>query len=154
MPHLKTPSVLFAGLVLPALLLGQTAPSMVEQSAVQPVAVIVDRMRREISERGLTLFVTVDHAANARSVADSLPPTTLLLFGHPGGGTALMKCRREIGIDLPLKMLIWEADDGITHVGYTDVAWLAELHRLDGCEPVVARITTLLTDLLAVATRP
>lgn len=52
----------------------------------------------------------VNHEANVRSVGLQLPPTVLLLFGNPKAGTALMEERRTIGIDLPLKMLIWVAD--------------------------------------------
>ena len=125
---------------------------MVVLRSQQTVAEVVTRLTSEIAARGLTLFATIDHAANARTVNDSLPPTTLLLFGHPAGGTALMKCERRIAIDLPLKMLVWEDGDGRTWVGYTDPVWLASHHRMPGCGPVIDRTRGLLAGLAQHAT--
>ncbi len=135
-------------LLSPAILTAQdTTEGMVILRSQRPLAEAVSRLTSEITTRGLTLFATIDHAANARTVNDSLPPTTLLLFGHPAGGTALMKCERRIAIDLPLKMLIWEDDAGLTWVGYTDPAWLASHHRMPGCGPVIDRTQGLLVAL-------
>lgn len=135
-------------LLSPPILAAQdSTEGMVLLRTERPVADVVSRLTAEIATRGLTLFATFDHAANARTVNDSLPPTTLLLFGHPAGGTALMKCERRIAIDLPLKMLIWEDDAGVTWVGYTDPAWLASHHRMPGCGPVIDRTQGLLVSL-------
>ncbi len=137
-----------AMLLSPPILSAQsTTDGMVVLRAERPVAEIVSRLSAEIATRGLTLFNTIDHAANARTVNDSLPPATVLLFGHPAGGTALMKCERRIAIDLPLKMLAWEDDAGLTWVGYTDPVWLASHHRLPGCGPVIDRTRGLLAAL-------
>lgn len=134
-------------LLSPAILTAQDTEGMVVLRTERPVADVVSRLTAEIATRGLTLFATIDHAANARTVNDSLPPTTVLLFGHPAGGTALMKCERRIAIDLPLKMLVWEDDAGQTRVGYTDPVWLASHHRMPGCGPVIDRTRGLLAGL-------
>lgn len=135
-------------LLSPPILMAQdTTEGMVVLGSRRPVAEVVSRLTAEIATRALTLFATIDHAANARTVNDSLPPTTVLLFGHPAGGTALMKCERRIAIDLPLRMLIWEDGAGRTSVGYTDPVWLASHHRLAGCGPVIDRTRGLLVGL-------
>jgi uncharacterized protein (DUF302 family) len=59
-----------------------------------------------------------------------MPPTKLLIFGNPKGGTPVMLAAPTIAIDLPLKALIWEDGGGKVWVGFNDPAYLAERHHL------------------------
>ncbi|WP_459810301.1 DUF302 domain-containing protein [Halopiger thermotolerans] len=101
----------------------------------------VARVEPALEERDLTLVTTVDHAANAASVDESLPPTTLFLFGNPAVGTPLMQAQRSIAIDLPQKLLVWAAD-GDVYVTYNDPQYLAHRHGLEG-EELRNRIATI-----------
>jgi uncharacterized protein (DUF302 family) len=83
-----------------------------------------------VETSGQTVFARIDHGAGATQVGLALRPTQLLLFGNPKGGTPLMQNRQTIGIDLPLKILVWEADDGQVWLTYNDPAWLAQRHNL------------------------
>ena len=74
---------------------------------------------------------TVDHAANAASAGLELEPTRLVVFGNPVLGTPLMQAAPTAGIDLALKMLVWEDDSGV-HISYTDPAFVARRHRVPG----------------------
>ena len=82
----------------------------------------------------------VDHAANARGIAD-LPPTHLFIFGNPKAGTALMLDARATGIDLPMKLLVWEDATGETRVAYNDPNWIAERHGIDELEPLLTKMS-------------
>ncbi|WP_132057895.1 DUF302 domain-containing protein [Halorussus amylolyticus] len=95
----------------------------------------------------LTLVTTVDHAENAESAGLDLPPTTLLAFGNPQLGTQLMQASRSAAIDLPQKMLVWEAEDGSVNVTYNDPAWLADRHGVEGRDEVLAQISGALESL-------
>ena len=66
------------------------------------------RLETEVKAKGLTVFARIDHAAGAAEVGLSLRPTELLIFGNAKGGTPLMQSVQTIGIDLPLKILIWQ----------------------------------------------
>ena len=68
------------------------------------------RLVHAIEAAGLKVAARIDHEANAKKVDQALPPTVLLLFGNPKTGTPLIQQRRTIGIDLPLKILIWEEE--------------------------------------------
>ncbi len=70
------------------------------------------RLEAALRDRSLTLFALVDHAAGAAATGESLRPTTVLIFGNPKGGTPLMRAAQEIGLELPLKMLVWEDEIG------------------------------------------
>jgi uncharacterized protein (DUF302 family) len=95
-----------------------------------PVDTTIDRLEQAIATAGLVVFARVDHARNAREVGLDLRPTFLLVFGNPRGGTLLMQESQVAGIDLPLKFLVWEDEDGRARVTYNDVAWIAERHGL------------------------
>ena len=78
-----------------------------------------------LSAKGVTVFAKIDHTANAQAVGLTLPPTTVIIFGNAQAGTKLMQIDQRIGLDLPLKMLVWTDDAGKTHVSYSDPAWIA-----------------------------
>ena len=71
-------------------------------------------------------------AAGATAVGLSLRPTELLIFGNARGGTPLMQSVQTIGIDLPLKALVWQDASGDIWLSYNDPAWLAQRHGLGG----------------------
>ena len=74
------------------------------------------------------MFARLDFAADAAAVGLTLQPTRMLLFGNPRAGTPLMAAAPTAALDLPLKMLIWEAADGSVWVGYNTPAYLSERH--------------------------
>src|ERR1700759_3847596 len=76
------------------------------------------RLEAEVKAKGLTVFAHVDHAAGAAAVVLSLRPTDLLIFGNAKGGTPLMQATQSIGIDLPLKALVWQDEAGATWLGF------------------------------------
>lgn len=86
------------------------------------------RLVAEVTERGLTIFAHVDHAAGAAAAGLPLRPTDLLVFGNAKGGTPLMQSAQTIGIDLPLKALVWQDETGATWLSYNDPAYLAARH--------------------------
>jgi uncharacterized protein (DUF302 family) len=90
----------------------------------------MDRLEAAVKSKGLTVFAQIDHAAGAAQVGLPLRPTDLLIFGNAKGGTPLMQANQEIGIDLPLKILVWQDQAGTTWLSYNDLSWLAQRHGL------------------------
>jgi uncharacterized protein (DUF302 family) len=90
----------------------------------------MDRLESEITARGMTVFARIDHTAGAAQVGLPLRPTELLIFGSAKAGTPLMQSNQEIGIDLPLKALVWEDAAGKTWLTYNDPRWIAKRHGL------------------------
>jgi uncharacterized protein (DUF302 family) len=89
-----------------------------------------ERLEAEIKARGMTLFARIDHAAGAAAIGLPLQPTEVLIFGNAKGGTPLMQSNQTIGIDLPLKILVWQDASGKTWMSYNDPSWLAKRHGL------------------------
>lgn len=128
-----------------------SAEGMVMVPSARKVEATVVELERAIRSRGLTIFATVDHAANARRAGLSLRPMTLLLFGNPEVGTSLLESSRTVGLDLPQRMLVWHDANGAVFVGYNDPSWLAERHGIVGHEEELAKMSALLEELSAAA---
>ena len=90
----------------------------------------MDRLEAAVKAKGLTVFARIDHAAGAAEVGLSLRPTELLIFGNAKGGTPLMQSDQTVGIDLPLKALVWQDASGDTWLSYNDPSWIAKRHGL------------------------
>src|SRR4051812_44868115 len=90
----------------------------------------MSRLEADVKARGLTVFAHVDHSAGAAAVGLPLRATHLLIIGNAEGGTPLMQMDQTVGIDLPLKILVWQDQSGTTWLSYNDPGWLAKRHGL------------------------
>ena len=103
------------------------------------------------SDEKLQIFVQLDHQANAESVGMELRPTKLIIFGSPNLETPLMQNSQTAGLDLPLKMLIWEDQDGSVKISYNDPLYLQRRHGINGNETQLQQIATILEILSTAA---
>jgi uncharacterized protein (DUF302 family) len=90
----------------------------------------LDRLEGDVKAKGLTVFARIDHAAGAAAVSMQLLPTAVLIFGNARGGTPLMQANQLIGLDLPLKVLVWQDTSGKTWLSYADPGTLAKRYGL------------------------
>lgn len=122
------------------------AEDLVVRKSPYSVAQTIDRFAQQTRSDGLKIFDRVDHAAGAERVGLELRPTELLIFGNPKGGTPLMQCAQSAAIDLPLKALAWEDENGQVWLGYNDPAYIATRHGAPDCkviEPMQAKLSKL-----------
>jgi uncharacterized protein (DUF302 family) len=113
----------------------------------------MDRLVAEVEAKGLTVFARIDHAVGARDAGLALRPTELVIFGNAKGGTPLMQANQAIGIDLPLKALVWQDASGDTWLSYNDPAWLAQRHGVGNeVEAPVKAMTAMLGAVTRAAT--
>jgi uncharacterized protein (DUF302 family) len=113
----------------------------------------MDRLEAAVQAKGMTVFARIDHAAGATAAGLSLRPTEVLIFGNAKGGTPLMKSVQTIGLELPLKALVWQDASGNTWLSYNDPAWLAKRHGTGAeTEPAVNNMTAALSAVARAAT--
>jgi uncharacterized protein (DUF302 family) len=113
------------------------------QSSFGPKATM-DRLDAEIRAKGLNVFARIDHAAGAAEVGLTLAPTVLIIFGNARGGTPLMQSVQTVGIDLPLKILVWQDAALNTWLSYNEPGWIAQRHGVAGQESTIDKIADLL----------
>ncbi len=114
----------------------------------------MDRLEAEVKAKGMTVFARIDHAAGATEVGLPLRPTELLIFGNAKAGTPLMQANQAIGIDLPLKALVFEDAAGKVWLSYNDPRWLAQRHGLGtAVAPAINAMAAALNAAAAKATK-
>src|SRR5580700_7652561 len=101
---------------------------IVNKPSNHPVDETVERVKNILQAKGITLFAMVDHSGEAEKVGMKMPPTKLLIFGNPKGGTPLMLAAPSTAIDLPLKILVWEDGQGKVWLSYNSPEYLQERH--------------------------
>jgi uncharacterized protein (DUF302 family) len=112
----------------------------------------MDRLEAEIKSRGLTVFARINHTAGAEKAGMTLRPTELLIFGNAKTGTPLMQANQTIGIDLPLKVLVWQDASGVTWLSYNEPSWLVKRHAVDHkADHLVETMTDMLRAALSSA---
>lgn len=116
------------------------------------VATTVDKLEQVLKSKGMTIMARVDHSANAKNVDLELRDTELLIFGNPKVGTKLMQCSQSIAIDLPLKMLAYQSDDGQVFLAYNDPQYLKNRHATQGCDAVFDKVNAALGKFAKAAT--
>ena len=107
-----------------------------------------------LSQKKIQVFADIDHAAGAQKVGLPLRPTRLLIFGNPQAGTPLMQSQQTIGLDLPLRVLVWEDAAGKVWLTYHRPEFLAQRHNVRDHDETVKALSAGLAALARAATSP
>jgi len=150
---MKLSCSLFAALLVSLASLASAADGLIAVKSPHSATTTMNRFEELAKQRGLTVFARIDHAAGAAKVGKTLRPTEVLIFGNPKGGTPFMECAQSVGIDLPMKALVWEDVSAQVWLGYNDPAFLAQRHGVAQC-PVVESLRKVLTGLAEATVAP
>jgi uncharacterized protein (DUF302 family) len=117
------------------------AAGAADELAIKPskhsVKETLDRLTETLKSKGITPVARVDHSAAAKAAGLELKPTEVLLFGNPKLGTPLMQSSPTAGLDLPMRVLVWQDASGAVMVGYWPPAKLAEAHGIKDRDQVL-----------------
>jgi uncharacterized protein (DUF302 family) len=125
---------------------------LVTLRSAHSAAETVERLKALLAKKGIHLFAQIDHAAGAKKVGLRLRPTQVLIFGNPQAGTPLMQSQQTTGLDLPLRVLIWEDEAGKVWLTYHPLEFLAQLHRVSDRDEAVKALDAGLVALAHAAT--
>jgi uncharacterized protein (DUF302 family) len=111
----------------------QTSPpsGVVVLACFYPVAGTMDRLESLLKEKGIMIFARIDFSADAGRAGLQMQPEQMLIFGNPKGGTPLMQAVPTVGLDLPLKALVWEDTEGKTWLAYNDPKYIVQRHGVE-----------------------
>lgn len=128
------------------------ANGIISTKSVFDVSTTANRLEKVLTEKGMTIFARIDHAAGAIRVGKKLRPTILVLFGNPKVGTPLMQSSQTIGIDLPQKALIWKDESGQVWFSYNDPRYLTSRHGINERGEIIKKIEKVLATFAKKAT--
>jgi len=120
---------------------------LAEVTSRASVPATVSRLCDAARAAGMLVFARVDHGAGARDAGLQLGGEVVVLLGSPNVGTVLMQAARRSGLDLPLRVLVWD-DDGTTRITWRDPRDLAAVHALDGVGDVLEHMSTALREVV------
>jgi uncharacterized protein (DUF302 family) len=127
---------------------------LVNVASAHSASETLQRFEKILHAKGVEVFAKVDHAQGAKSVGMTLRPTTVILFGNAQVGTPLMQSRQTAGIDLPLKALIWEDENGKVWLAYNRADYVARRHGIADKDETVNAMNAALEALARAATAP
>jgi len=141
-------ALILMGLLLPVSAVDNVMKNegVVNKRSNHSVEQTVDRLKSILEARGITLFALIDHGGEAEKVGMKMPPTRLLIFGNPKSGTLLMLASPSIALDLPLKILVWQDNQGEVWLSYNSPEYLMERYGLsEDLLPNIAVVEALAT---------
>jgi uncharacterized protein (DUF302 family) len=150
---MRTIMVAFIFLLVSALPVS-AEPGLINVKSSHDVKNTADRLENILKEKGMNVFLRINHTEGARKVGQELRPTELLIFGNPKVGTPLMQCSQTTAIDLPQKALVWQDESGQVWLTYNDPQYLATRHGIDGCKAVLDKVQNALKNFAKTATSP
>jgi uncharacterized protein (DUF302 family) len=107
-------------------------PGVIQLRSQHSVRATIDRLETLLKQRGILVFARIDFSGDAERAGLRMPAEQMLIFGNPKAGTPLMLAAPAVGLDLPLKMLAWEASDGGVWVAYNDPQYVVQRYHLTG----------------------
>jgi uncharacterized protein (DUF302 family) len=111
---------------------GSAVPTgMIVMASAHSVADTMTRLETLLKEKSVLIFARIDFSADASRAGLELRPEQMLIFGNPQGGTPLMAQKPTVGLDLPLKALVWQDREGKTWLGYNDPLYVVRRHGVD-----------------------
>lgn len=133
---------------------GSAHDGMVAKKSAYSVKQTLDRLEAALKKKGINIVLRLSHDANGKKAGIPLRPTELLIFGNPKLGTHMFTSNQTAGIDLPLKALAWQDENGQVWLSYNDPAYIARRHGIADRPEIVARMSAALDTLSDAATRP
>jgi len=112
----------------------------------------VERFKSLLDQKKIQVFAHIDHAAGAKKVGLPLRPMQVLIFGNPQAGTPLLQSQPTIGLDLPLRVLVWEDEAGKVWLTYRRPELLAKQHHVTDRDDAVKALDAGLAALARAAT--
>jgi uncharacterized protein (DUF302 family) len=110
----------------------QSSDGVTTRPSTKSVAETIDGLRRLMADRDFTVFNVIDHRGVAERAGVRMPDSKLVMFGKPTVGATVMLAAPLAGLDIPLKVLVWEDGNGAVWVSYNSPEFLAERHHLEG----------------------
>jgi uncharacterized protein (DUF302 family) len=109
----------------------------------------VDRIVKDVAAKKIMLFSVIDQAQLAKDGGVDLHPSTLIIFGNPPLGTQFLTSKAESGLDWPVRLLVYQDDQGKVWTAYTDFAWIAERHGIRNRKPQFKMASEVIGSIVA-----
>ena len=143
--------VLFSLFFCAAVVQATEVEGLIVKKSQFSVSETITRLENALTKKGITIALRWNHAAKAEAVGIPLRPTELLIFGNPKLGSNMFTSQQTAGIDLPMKALAWEDENGDVWLGYNDPNYIAHRHGITDRAEVVKKMSGALNKMSNIA---
>jgi uncharacterized protein (DUF302 family) len=126
-----------------------TEDGIVKTRSAYPMAETIERIKKDVAAKGIKLFDVIDQAKLAHDAGVDLNPSTLIVFGNPPLGTQFLTAKPESGLDWPVRLLVFQDDNGQVWTAYTDFAWIARRHGIKNRGPQFKMASEVISSITA-----
>jgi uncharacterized protein (DUF302 family) len=95
------------------------------------MAETITRIKQDVAQKGIKFFDEIDQANLASGAGIQLRPSTLLVFGNPPLGIQFLTSNPYAGLDWPVRMVVFQDEDGQVWIAYTSFDFIARRHHID-----------------------
>jgi uncharacterized protein (DUF302 family) len=127
---------------------------LITKASAYSVKETIDRLETSLKQKGITVALRWSHSDKANAVGVKLRPTELLIFGNPKLGSHMFTSKQTAGIDLPMKALAWQDENGKVWLTYNDPVYIAQRHGIADRPEIVARMGAALKKITDAAVTP
>lgn len=120
---------------------------LVTVDSAQSVENTIEILKGVLGNLGFSIPFVLNFTEPARHRGPNIRPTQLIIFGNPNVGTQLMLSQPEMGLDLPLKLLVWEDAQHKVHISYNDIKFLAKRHNIQGLDQLLGNVANALANI-------
>jgi uncharacterized protein (DUF302 family) len=129
---------------VPALAAGD---GIVTVKSAYPIAETVERLKKDIADKGIKFFGEIDQAKLAADAGIKLKPSVLLIFGNPPLGTQFIAANANAGLDWPVRLLVFENEKGEVWTAYSDFDWIARRHGIKNRKDQFKMASTVISSI-------
>ena len=124
---------------------------IIKVKSAYPMAETVAKLKGDIAGKGIKFFDEIDQAKLAGDAGIKLRPSTLLVFGNPPLGTQFVTAKPEAGLDWPVRLLVFENQQGEVWLAYTDFAWIARRHGITDRQQALGMASKVVASIVSSA---
>lgn len=129
------------------------AANPIEKISQNSVSQTIDKLEKIVLSKGFSVIAKVDHSAAAKKAGLELPPSQLLIFGNPKVGTKLMSSHGGIGLDLPVRILVYQNKENKVVLSYHSPSSLAATYDIKDRTEIISKMTKALDSFSSLATQ-
>ena len=112
------------------------ADDLIEKESRYKTNKTISEIEKIVTDKGMSVFAIIDHKAAAKSVNLNIPDSKVIIFGNPKIGARIMLKDERAALDLPIRILVYEDENGKTKILYHNPQTLKKLYNLKECQAI------------------
>ena len=146
-------TLLIGALTVSACILAAAAPppvasdGTVKLRSAYSMTETIERLKQDIASKGITFFTAIEQSKLAEDAGVKLRPSTLLIFGNPALGVQFITSNPIAGLDWPVRLLVFQDDNGAVWTAYTDFQWIAHRHQITNRDAAFSKASEVIASI-------